>query len=159
MIAHARVVGLRAWLSLYSSTTTLAPRVAYCSSRRTHWYSSAGDRGRARRAPGLSATNTGSRDGVAGCPLRWRAAAMARWRTASGLRAGMPRPWRRPGGAKLGGGGVDAAELFGELEGAFGFDPPGPKGRAGLPAQRVAVVPAPLLGSALGHERVLSEPT
>ena len=26
--------------------------------------------------------------------LRWRAAAMARWRTASGLRAGMPRPWR-----------------------------------------------------------------
>jgi hypothetical protein len=35
MIAHARVVGRRAWLSLYYSITTLAPRVAYCSSRRT----------------------------------------------------------------------------------------------------------------------------
>jgi hypothetical protein len=53
MIAHARVVGLRAWLSLYNSTTTLAPRVAYCSSRRTHSYSSAGDRSRAGRAPGV----------------------------------------------------------------------------------------------------------
>jgi hypothetical protein len=94
MIAQARVVGLRAWLSLYSSTTTLAPKVAYCSSRRTHWYSSTGDRSRAGSAPGLSATNTGSRAGVAGWPLRWRAAAMARWRTASGLRAGMPRPCR-----------------------------------------------------------------
>src|SRR5215211_5584885 len=34
-----------------------------------------------------------------------------------------------------------------------------PSHPAGLPAQRVAVVPAPLLGSALGNERVLSEPT
>ena len=46
MIAHARVVGRRGWLSLCSSTTTLAPRVAYCSSRRTHWYNSAADRSR-----------------------------------------------------------------------------------------------------------------
>jgi hypothetical protein len=30
---------------------------------------------------------------------------------------------RRPGGAQLLGGGVDAAELFGEGEGAFGFGP------------------------------------
>jgi hypothetical protein len=37
MIAQARVVGWRARLSLFSSTTTLAPRVAYSSSRRTHW--------------------------------------------------------------------------------------------------------------------------
>jgi hypothetical protein len=29
-----------------------------------------------------------------GWPVRWRAAAMARWWTASGLGAGMPRPWR-----------------------------------------------------------------
>ena len=94
MIAQARVVGWRAWLSLYSSTTTLAPSVAYCSSRRTHWYSSAADRSRAGRAPGLRATNTGSKVGMAGWPLRWRAAALARWRIASGLRAGMPRPWR-----------------------------------------------------------------
>ena len=140
MIAHARVVGLRAWLSLYSSTTTLAPRVAYCSSRRTHWYSSAGDRSRAGRAPGLRATNTGSRVGVAGWPLRWRAAAMARWRTASGLRAGMPRPWRvkalRSDGQVVPssvGGGVDAAQLLGELEGAFGLAAVGQEA-AGLPA-------------------------
>jgi hypothetical protein len=31
---------------------------------------------------------------VTGWPLRWRAAATARWRTASGLRVGVPRPWR-----------------------------------------------------------------
>jgi hypothetical protein len=51
-------------------------------------------RSRAGRAPGLRATNTGSRLGVAGRPLRRRAAAIVRWRTACGLRAGMPRPWR-----------------------------------------------------------------
>src|SRR5215211_1816668 len=32
--------------------------------------------------------------GAGGGPARWLAAAMARWRTASGLRVGMPRPWR-----------------------------------------------------------------
>ena len=78
MIAHARVVGWRAWLSLYNSTTTFAPKVAYCSSRRTHSCSSAGDRSRAGRVSGLSAMNTGSRGGVAGRPVRWWAAAMAR---------------------------------------------------------------------------------
>jgi hypothetical protein len=41
-----------------------------------------------------------------------------------------------------------------EDEAALCRDPSHP---AGLPAQRVAVVPAPLLGSALGNERVLSE--
>jgi hypothetical protein len=35
-----------------------------------------------------------SRFGVAGRPMRWRAASAARWRTASGLRAGMPSPCR-----------------------------------------------------------------
>jgi hypothetical protein len=35
-----------------------------------------------------------ARGGVAGWPVRWRAASAARCRTASGLRAGMPRPWR-----------------------------------------------------------------
>jgi len=63
---------------------------------------------------------------------------------------------RRPGGVQLGCGGIDAAELFRELQGAFGFGAVG-EDPAGLPAQRVAVVPAPLLGSALGNERVLSE--
>jgi hypothetical protein len=53
---------------------------------------------------------------------------------------------RRPGGAQLSGGGVDAAELFGQGKGAFGFGPVGEE-PAWLPAQRVAVVPAPLLGS------------
>jgi integrase len=38
--------------------------------------------------------NIGSRLGLAGRPVRWRAASIARWRMASGLRAGMPRPWR-----------------------------------------------------------------
>jgi hypothetical protein len=40
---------------------------------------------------------------------------------------------RRPGGAQLGGGGVDAAELLGELEGPFGFAPVDQEA-AGLPA-------------------------
>jgi hypothetical protein len=86
--------------------TTLAPTVAYSSSRRIHWYSSAGDRGRAGRAPGLRAANTGSSVGVAGWPARWRAAAAARWRTASGVAgrhaeavAGEGLAQRRPGGA------------------------------------------------------------
>ena len=35
MIAQARVVGWRARLSLFSSTTTFAPKMAYSSSRRT----------------------------------------------------------------------------------------------------------------------------
>jgi hypothetical protein len=47
MIPKARLLGLRARLSLLSSTTTLAPKVAYSSSRRTHWCSSASGRGRA----------------------------------------------------------------------------------------------------------------
>jgi hypothetical protein len=63
---------------------------------------------------------------------------------------------RRPGGAQLGRGGVDAAELFGQRKGAFSFGPVGEKA-AGLPAQRVAMVPAPLLRSALSYERVLLE--
>jgi hypothetical protein len=65
---------------------------------------------------------------------------MARWRTASGLRAGMPRPWRvkvfaqrRPGGAELGRGGIDAAELLGQLESTFGLGAVGQE-PAGLPA-------------------------
>ena len=47
---------------------------------------------------------------------------------------------RRPGGAQLLGGGVDAAELFGQGEGTFGFGRVGQEA-AGLPAQRVAIVP------------------
>jgi hypothetical protein len=59
MIAQARAVGLRARLSLFSSTT-LAPKMAYSSSRRTHWGSSPGVRGRAGRALGLRAQTPGS---------------------------------------------------------------------------------------------------
>jgi hypothetical protein len=65
---------------------------------------------------------------------------------------------RRPGGPQLGRSRVDAAELFGELEGAFGLGPVNQE-PAGLPAQRVAIVPAPRLRSALDSERVLSRPT
>jgi hypothetical protein len=76
-----------------------------------------------------------------GWPLRWRAASIARWRTASGLGVGMPRPWRVKAlrsdgrGAELLGGGVDAAEPLGELECAFGLGPVD-KESAGLPAHR-----------------------
>jgi hypothetical protein len=42
---------------------------------------------------------------------------------------------RRPGGAELGRGGVDAAQLLGQGEGAFGLGPVGEEA-AGLPAQR-----------------------
>src|SRR4029450_5004533 len=64
---------------------------------------------------------------------------------------------RRPGGAQLGCGGVDAAELLGQLERAFGLGAVREEA-AGLPAQRVAIVPAPRLRSALDSERVLSRP-
>jgi len=56
----------------------------------------------------------------------------------------------------MGGGGVDAAELFGQGEGAFGLGPVSEEA-AGLPAQRVMIVPRSLLRSALGDEQVLSE--
>jgi hypothetical protein len=55
---------------------------------------------------------------------------------------------RRPGGTELAGGGVDAAELLGELEGTLGLGPVGEE-PAGLPAQRVAIVLAPPLRFAL----------
>src|SRR5215210_1659585 len=77
----------------------------------------------------------------AGWPLRWRAAAMARRRTASGFRAGMPRPWwvsalRSDGQVvpQLLGGGVDAAQLLGQGEGAFGRGPVGRSGWAASPS-------------------------
>jgi hypothetical protein len=59
---------------------------------------------------------------------------------------------RRPGGAQLGRSRVDAAQPLGQGKGALRLGPVGQE-LAGLPAQRVAVVPAPLLGSALGNER------
>jgi hypothetical protein len=51
-------------------------------------------RGRAGSACGLKATTTGSSGGATGWPVRWWAAVTARWRTAGGLRVGMPWPWR-----------------------------------------------------------------
>jgi hypothetical protein len=47
-----------------------------------------------RERMGVEGDNTGSSGGVAGWPLRWRAAATARWRTALELGVGMPSPWR-----------------------------------------------------------------
>jgi hypothetical protein len=54
----------------------------------------------------------------------------------------------KPVQASLLRGGVDTAELLGELEGAFGFGPVGEEA-AWLPAQRMAIVPALLLRSPL----------
>ena len=54
------------------------------------------------------------------------------------------------------GGGVDATELLGQGEGSFGFGAVGQEA-AGLPAQRVPIMPTSLLRSALGYEQVLSE--
>jgi hypothetical protein len=62
---------------------------------------------------------------------------------------------RRPGGGQLLGGGVDAAQAFGELEGAFGFGAVGEEA-AGLPARWWRSCP-PLLRSPLGYGRVLWE--
>jgi len=54
---------------------------------------------------------------------------------------------RRPGGAELLGGGVNAAQLFGELEGALGFAAVGEE-PAGLPAHRpLGTSSAPLVTS------------
>jgi hypothetical protein len=138
MIAHARVVGRRGWLSLYNSTTTLAPKMAYCSSRRIHSYNSAADRSRVGSTPGLSATNTGSRVACSAGRCAGGRAATARWRTASGVASGHAQPWRvkalrSDGWCSALRGGVDAAELLGELEGAFGFGPVG---------EEAAVLPA-----------------
>jgi hypothetical protein len=63
---------------------------------------------------------------------------------------------RRPGGSELGRGGVDAAEFLGQREGALGLGPVGEEA-AGLPAQRVPIMPTSLLRSVLGYEQVLSE--
>jgi hypothetical protein len=108
-----------------------------------------------RECLGLRATNTGSKLGVAGWPLRWRVAAMARWRTGFGVGGGHAQAvagegfaQRRPGGAQLGGGGVDAAKLLGQRVGPLSFGPVGEEA-AGLPAQRMAIVPALLLRSPL----------
>ena len=63
---------------------------------------------------------------------------------------------RRPGGAQLLSSGIDAAELLGQLEGAFGLAAVGQEA-AGLPAQRVAIASPASLRAALSYERVLSE--
>jgi hypothetical protein len=71
--------------------------------------------------------------------LRWRAAWIARCWTASGFRAGRPRPccWRlcaaTPGRAQLDCG-IHAAQLVGQGEGALSLCPLGEEA-AGLPAQ------------------------
>ena len=62
---------------------------------------------------------------------------------------------RRPSSAQLGRSRGDAAQPLGQGEGAFGLGLVGQE-LTGLPAQRMAIVPAPLLCSALSYERVLS---
>jgi hypothetical protein len=73
---------------------------------------------------------------VADRPLRWRACGPPRGCGRAGEPvAGEGFAQRRPGGTQLGRGGVDAAQLLGELEGAFGFGSVSEE-PAGLPAQR-----------------------
>jgi len=141
MIAHALVVGWRAWLSLYSSTTTLAPRVAYLllaadpleqlGRRSFSGGESARVEGRKHRVQAwggrLAAALVGGGDGALADGL-----GVAGWHAQAVATEGLAQ--RRPGGAQLGGGGVDAAELLGQGEGAFGFGPIGEEA-AGLPAQ------------------------
>jgi hypothetical protein len=78
MIAQARLAGRRVRLSLFCSTTTAAPKVAYSSSRRTQAASSSAERSRAGSSRRFSARKAASsRCGPAG---------------AAG-RGGRPRPW------------------------------------------------------------------
>ena len=60
MIAQARVAGRRVRLSLLSSTTTAAPKVAYSSSRRTQAASSWAGRSRAGSSRRFNDTKAGS---------------------------------------------------------------------------------------------------
>jgi hypothetical protein len=85
-----------------------------------------------RSSPWLSATNTGSRSGVTGRPLRWRTALGVARRHPKAV-AGERLPQRRPGSPKLLRCGVDAAQPFGQGEGAFGLVAVGQE-PAGLPA-------------------------
>ena len=80
----------------------------------------------------------------------------ARWHAEAVAGEGFAQRW--PGGPQLIRGGVDAAQLLGQRVGPARLWP-GREEAAGLPAQPVVVVPAPRLGSALGNERVPSEPT
>ena len=101
----------------------------------------------------MSATNTGSSGGVAG----WLPGALAGGGDgplADGFGVGGGHAeavasegfaQRRPGGAELGGGGVDAAELFGELEGAFGLGAVGEKA-LGCPPPSLLGMQGPLVG-------------
>jgi hypothetical protein len=59
--------------------------------------------------------------------------------------AGEGSAQRRPGGPQLVGGGIDAAELFGELESTIGLGPVGEE-PAGLPAHCLLACKAPLVG-------------
>jgi hypothetical protein len=76
---------------------------------------------------------------VAGWPVRWLADGLGVAGGHAEPVAGEGLAQRRPGGAQLVGGGVDAAEPLGELEGAFGFGPVGQEA-AGLPAHLASQV-------------------
>jgi hypothetical protein len=100
--------------------------------------------------------------GAAGPPLRWRAAAIDPlpnrfWIAGRHAQAVADEGFvqRRPGGAQLGRSRVDTAQPLGQGKRALGLGPVDQE-PAGLPAQRIAIVPAPLLCSALSYERVLS---
>jgi hypothetical protein len=74
--AQARVVDRRVRLSLLSSTTTLAPKVAYSSSRRTQAANSSAERSLAGSRPRLRAAKVGLSTGVVGVAVGAEAVAL-----------------------------------------------------------------------------------
>jgi hypothetical protein len=111
----------------------------------------------------LSATNTASSGGMvggAGWPLRCRGAGDGALTDGLGVVRRHAEPvvgeglaQRRPGGVQLGRGGVDAAQLLGELEGAFGLGPVGQEA-AGLPAHSLLGMQGPLVGVGEGSTSI-----
>jgi hypothetical protein len=142
VIAHARVLGLAAWLSVCSSTTTRAPS----AERRVvlgapHPLGQLPTRARPDREFAMVEDHKHQVKARSGRAARALAGRVDR-PLADGLgvarRHAQPVPGkgfaqRRPGGAQLGRGRVHRAESFGELEGALGLSTLGQEA-AGLPA-------------------------
>jgi hypothetical protein len=92
MIAHARVLAFRVRLSVYSSTTTLAPKMAYSSSRLTHGtVQPATVTGLGGRRVERHKHRIQGRGGLLAAALAGGGGPLP---DGLGLRAGMPRAWR-----------------------------------------------------------------
>jgi hypothetical protein len=160
MIAQARVVGWRAWLSLYSSTTTLATQggvllvaadpLGQLGLRPFTRWEGVRVEGRKHRVKAGGGRLAGALVGGVDGPLADGLGVAGGHAEAV---AGEGFAQRRPGGVQLLGGGVDAAELFGELEGALGFGPVGQEA-AGLPAHPLLGLQGPMVAAGDGSTSV-----